>query len=401
MTSRCLRLTPTHSSLLLSQTRCLIITSGLSPLCDLCFMNRLWAEIDLNALKNNVNTAARTVGNNVGILAVVKADAYGHGAVTISRALEKMPQVKMLGVSSVEEGFELRESGVSAPILVMGVAPEGMAADAARAGLTFSVFTEECVSRLSSAAAETGKQVSFHLKVDTGMGRLGAEPENVAAIMEKARTAKNLHFEGVFTHLADSSGPAERTLTQVERFESAVSELARAGMPPRLRHIANSAAVQRFPGSFGNMVRPGIMLYGSSFDPSCLAPVMKVKTSIVRIRKMPAGMPVGYGGTFVTKRPTLLATVPVGYKDGYFRALSGRAKVSVGGAAAPVVGEVCMDFTTIDITDAGEVKAGDEAVLFGDGIVSAGDVAGWARTIPYEVMTVAGGMARKKAPESL
>ena len=362
-------------------------------------MNRLWAEIDLNALKNNVDTVARTVGSGVAIIAVVKADAYGHGAVEISRALEGIEQVKMLGVSSVEEGLELRESGISAPILVMGVAREREIADAARAGITFSVFTEKCLELLSSSALETGKQVCYHLKIDTGMGRLGAERENVAGIMEKARTLKNLYFEGVFTHLADSSGPNPgRTLEQIDRFRSVVSDLVRAGMPPRLRHMANSAAVQRFPESFGNMVRPGIMLYGSSFNPAGLVPVMKMKTSIIRIRKVATGTPVGYGGTFVTRRPTLLATVPVGYKDGYFRSLSGRAGVSVGGAVASVVGEVCMDFTTLDITDAGEVGVGDEVVLFGDGLVSVEDIAGWAGTIPYEVMTVTGGMACKKVP---
>lgn len=361
-------------------------------------MNRIWAEIDLGALEANAGISARTVGSGVGIIAVVKADAYGHGAVEISRSLVNSSAVEMLGVSCVEEGFELRESGVCAPVLVMGVVPDCRAVDAVKAGLTPSVFTENCVVSLSKAARRCGKKVGYHLKIDTGMGRLGAPKEDALRLVEKARSAGGLRFDGIFTHLAHSSAP-ERTPTfkQIAEFNSVISELETSGMRPRLKHMANSAAVQRFSESFGNMVRPGIMLYGSPFkDGGGLSPVMSVKTSVVRLREMDARKPVGYGGTFVTKKRSLAATIPVGYKDGYFRSLSNRAKVSINGKLAPVMGEVCMDFTTVDVTGIGEVSIGSEVVLFGDGAVSVGDVARWAATIPYEIMTVMGGRIRTK-----
>lgn len=359
-------------------------------------MNRLWAEIDFNALKNNVEISAQTVGNGVGIIAVVKADAYGHGAVEVCRTLEGAAQVEMFGVSCVDEGLELRDSGISGSILVLGVTPPDMMSTAVEAGLTLSVFTHTCLDALSATAANRGGQTSYHMKVDTGMGRLGADEEDVLALVEKASSLDNLRFEGLFTHLADSSGPAECTSRQINRFNYVISVLTDAGMSPPVKHIANSAAVQRFPASFGDMVRPGIMLYGSSFDSSGLLPVMKIKTSIIRIRKMEAGRQVGYGGTYMTRKPSILATLPVGYKDGYFRSLSDCGRVSVGGTAVPVVGKVCMDFTTVDITGVEGVRVGDEVILFGDENVSVEDVAGWARTIPYEVMTALGGGARKK-----
>ncbi len=361
-------------------------------------MNRLWAEIDLNALENNAGISARTVGSGVGIIAVVKADAYGHGAVQASRSLLNSPSVKMLGVSSVEEGFELRESGVSAPILVMGVVRDFQAFDALKAGLTPSVFTENCLVLLSEAAKKYGKEVGCHLKIDTGMGRLGAAKEDVFSLVEKARSIGGVRLDGIFTHLAYSSDPRrEKTLAQIAEFNSVVSALEESGASVRFRHMANSAAVQRFSESFGNMVRPGIMLYGSSLDGGCgLAPVMRVKTSIVRLREMDAGRPIGYGGTFVTKKRSLVATIPVGYKDGYFRSLSNRARVSVDGVSAPVAGEVCMDFTTVDVTGVRGVHIGSEVVLFGDDLVSVDDVAQWAGTIPYEIMTVMGGRSRVK-----
>lgn len=360
-------------------------------------MNRLWAEIDFNALKNNVELSARTVGSGVGITAVVKADAYGHGAVEVSKNLAKFPRVVMLGVSCVEEGLELRESGVSVPVLVMGVAGGRLVSDAVKAGLTLSVFTENCLDLLSRAAKKFGKKVEYHLKIDTGMARLGVAKEDVFELMEKARALPGLNLAGVFTHFACSSAPVpEPTLEQIAEFNSVVSELEKSGVRPRFRHMANSAAIQRFSESFGNMVRPGIMLYGSSFEKSGLAPVMRVKTSIVRIRKISSGKPIGYGGTFVTKKSSLLATVPVGYKDGYYRILSNRARVSVNGISVPVVGEVCMDFTTLDVTDVPRVKIGDEVILFGGGGISVEDVARWADTIPYEIMTLIGGKVSRK-----
>ncbi len=358
-------------------------------------MNRVWTEIDFNALRSNVELSARTVGKDVGITAVVKADAYGHGAVEISRKLAKLPPVVMLGVSSVEEGLEIRESGVSAPVLVMGVTQDCLVADAVKAGLTLSVFTENCLNSLSKAAKKSGKKVEYHLKIDTGMARLGATREDVFDLMEKARTLPGLNLAGVFTHFAHSSASEpEPTFKQIAEFNSVVSDLENSGVRPYFKHMANSAAIQRFSESFGNMVRPGIMLYGSSFEKNGLAPVMKVKTSVVRIRKIGAGKPIGYGGTFKTKKSSLLATIPVGYKDGYYRSLSNRARVSVNGVSVPVVGEVCMDFTTLDITGVPQVKIGDEVILFGGEGIFVEDVAQWAGTIPYEIMTLIGGKVR-------
>ncbi|WP_462137327.1 alanine racemase [Candidatus Mycalebacterium sp.] len=360
-------------------------------------MNRVWTEIDLNALRSNVELSARTVGSGIGITAVVKADAYGHGAVEISKELAKFPPVVMLGVSSVEEGLEIRESGVSAPVLVMGVAPDCLVTDAVKAGLTLSVFTENCLDSLSKAAKKSGKKVEYHLKIDTGMARLGAAKEDVFDLMEKARGLPGLNLAGVFTHFAHSSASApEPTFEQIAEFNLVVSEIENSGARPRFKHMANSAAIQRFSESFGNMVRPGIMLYGSSFEKTGLTPVMSAKTSVVRVRKIGAGKPIGYGGTFTTKKSSLLATIPVGYKDGYCRSLSNRARVSVNGVSVPVVGEVCMDFTTLDVTGVPQVKIGDEVILFGGGGISVEDVAQWADTIPYEIMTLIGGKVHRR-----
>ncbi len=362
-----------------------------------CLMNRVWAEIDFNALKNNAELSARTVGSEVGVIAVVKADAYGHGAVEISQNLANLPFVKMLGVSSVEEGLELRESGITAPVLVMGVMSDCRVVDCVKAGLTPSVFTENCLVSLSKAAANCDKRVDCHLKIDTGMTRLGVTKKEALALVEKSLGLDGLRIEGVFTHFAHSSAPRpEPTVEQISVFNSFVYDLENAGFSPRFKHMANSAAIQRFPESFGNMVRPGIMLYGSSFEKTGLTSVMRVKTGIVRIREIEKGRTVGYRGTFTTKKCSLLATIPVGYKDGYFRSLSNRASVSIKGIPAPVVGEICMDFTTVDVTDIEGVRIGDEVVLFGDEVVTVEDVARWSGTIPYEVVTSVGRATLKK-----
>ncbi|MFQ5787195.1 MAG: alanine racemase [Thermodesulfobacteriota bacterium] len=355
-------------------------------------MRPTWAEIDLNSLKFNFSQTKKLIGAYVGIMPIVKADGYGHGAVPVSKTLNESCGTDVLGVATVEEALELRESGIKSPILLLaGIYPNEYES-VLKNDLTPTIFSIANAYSLNDCAKKLGKKLKYHLKIDTGMSRLGLTINEISDFLNHALDFKNLEMEGLFTHFASADMEVgEFTFKQISVFKEIQSFLAKAGIKPKFLHLANSAAIQRFPESHMNIVRPGIMLYGSGIiQKSELKPVMKLKTKIIQLKKISAGVPVSYGGTFITKRSTVIATLPIGYADGYMRTLSNRSKVSINGHYAPVVGKVCMDLTMVDVTDVSGVKVGDEVTLFGDEKVSVDDVARWADTISYEILSITG-----------
>lgn len=349
------------------------------------------AEINLDNLRHNFSLAKKTAGCGVNFLAIIKADAYGHGAVSVARVLLE-EGASMLGVATVDEALELRESGIGSPIVILGGVYPDEVKSVLTHDLTPAIFSVESAASLNSCAKREGKVARYHLKVDTGMNRLGVTYESLPGFLECLSGFSCLAMEGVFSHFANADcGDVAYTNWQLSVFKSAIVQIINNGFRPRYYHIANSAGLLAFPESHFNMVRPGIMLYGaSSYNSSSLMPVMKLKTRVIEVKKLPVGSPVSYGGTFVTKRPTRVAILPVGYADGYMRALSNRAFVSIRGKRAPVVGSVCMDLTIIDITDIEDAGIGDEVILFGDEVVGVCDVAQWGGTIPYELLSITG-----------
>ncbi len=351
-------------------------------------MRPTWAEISLDSFRSNLDEVKRLVGRGVRVMAVVKAEAYGHGAARVSRAALRSG-VDMLGVATVPEALQLRESGITGEIFLLGGISPREAGAVVENTLTPACYSLDVLEALSGAAVKRGKTVGYHLKVDTGMTRLGVGPDKTSSFVVSSASLPAIRLEGIFTHLASSDiRGSDYTDYQLGIFRESLASLRASRIKYGSAHCANSASIQRFPDSHMDIVRPGIMLYGSgAMGESELRPVMKFKTRIAQLREITSGTPVGYGGTFVTKRETLVATLPVGYADGYPRALSNRAKISLAGRLAPLIGSVCMDFIMVDVTDIPGVCVGDEAVLFGDGLVSVEDVSSWARTIPYEILS--------------
>ena len=352
-------------------------------------MRPTWAEISLDSFESNLSEAKNLAGKNTRVMAVVKADAYGHGAARISEAAIRRG-ADMLGVATVAEAMELREAGVESEILLLGGVDPCEALTVVENSLTPACYSLRTLEALSEAAVRGGKEARYHLKVDTGMTRLGVGAGELESFFAVAAELPGTSLGGVFTHFASAENEdGEYTRHQMKVFREVLSSLDALGVKYGLAHAANSAALQRFPDSRMDMARPGIMLYGSGgLGEAALRPVMKFKTRIAQTRKAPKGTAVSYGGTFVAKRDSLIATLPVGYADGYPRKLSNRAKVSVGGILAPVAGAVCMDFVMVDVTDVPGVGTGDEVTLFGDGAVSVEDVSLWAETIPYEILSM-------------
>lgn len=351
-------------------------------------MNPTVVEIHLPSLRHNLQEVTRRVGT-AAVLAVVKANAYGHGAVPVSRAL-LAAGAHQLGVATVEEGLELRDAGVTAPILVMGGVHDIPAIQ--RFNLTPVLPSQDAVDTAARFANPRTGPLRVHLKVDTGMGRLGLAPDEALALL-RSGWPPNLHLEGVMSHLASADEPDGRaTEQQLTRFRVFLEAIRAAGLTVPPAHIANSAAILKYPSSHLDLVRPGLMLYGYTSGPTPsadLRPALTWKSRVIQIKKVDKDQPVSYGGTFVASRPSTLAVLPVGYADGYSRALSNKGRVLIGGRPAPVVGRVCMDLTVVDVTDHPAVRPGDEVVLLGQqgtATITANDLAAWQDTISYEVL---------------
>ena len=357
--------------------------------------HRTWAEVSLGALEHNYRTLRAMLPEGCRLLGVVKADAYGHGAVVIGRKLVELG-CEMLAVACLDEALELRRAGIAAPILIFGVTPPELANQVVEHDITQAVFTLELAQALSDAAAKQGKTARIHIKLDTGMSRVGVlanEPERAAEQAAKLCALPHLEHEGIFTHFANSDGDEEYTMLQFTRFLDTISCLENNyGVTFAIRHCANSAAALQYPCAYLDMVRPGIAMYGHYPDPSCcgldgpgLVPVMSVYTRVAAVREVPAGTAVSYGCTNVVERDTRLAVLPIGYGDGFFRLLSNRFQVEFNGRPAPIVGRICMDMCMVDVTDLPDVQAGDVATVFSADkpLEAAADL---VSTIQYELL---------------
>lgn len=351
------------------------------------------ARVNLAALASNYRRLREAVGHGVGVIAVVKADAYGHGAAPVARLLEGLG-VRGFGVATVEEGLELRAAGVRAPVLILGAAFGRDHAEVVAHELTPLVGDPGDVDRFAAAAAAAGRvRFGIHVKVDTGMTRLGVTAAGFDAFLTRCARHPSIRVDGLATHFASADEPdPAATEEQLRLFIGCLDRARAMGADPQVIHAANSAAALRFPRTRFDMIRPGILLYGSVppqvRDPG-VRPVMSWHTRINALREVAAGTRVSYGGTLVLTRPSRIATIPVGYADGYPRALSNRAQVLVGGRRAPVVGRVCMDLSMIDVTDVPGVAVGDPVTLLGgDGEqgIRSEELASWAGTISYEIL---------------
>jgi alanine racemase len=362
-----------------------------------------WAEVSLGALRRNFRLVQSHVGAGVTVCAVVKADAYGHGAIECARALEE-EGARWFGVTSTEEGLALREAGIRGRILLMTGFWRGEEEEVIRHRLTPAVWQSESLESLEDAAKrlKPSEPLPVHVKVDTGMSRLGLAPGEVAAFVEKLRAAPHVKVESVFTHLASAEiTDARSNAEQLAQFDRALAEFRRHGISPELAHTANSAAIASRPASWHNFVRPGISLYGyflpfvsstgSKTEQQALPvePVLSWRTTIVGLRQAGAKQGVGYNATYVTRAPMRLAVLPVGYADGFNRLLSCRGRVLVRGQEALVVGNISMDLTLVDVTAIPEAAVGDEVVIFGESgshKITASEHANLAGTIPYEIL---------------
>lgn len=355
----------------------------------------VWAEVDLDALAYNVRNIKKLIGDKE-MVAVVKADAYGHGAIDIVETLQKNG-VSRLAVAVITEAIELRKSGVNMPILILGYTPSDYGEELIKYDIEQTVYDLEYAKRLSEIAEKLNKKAKIHIAVDTGMGRIGFYPneQSVEDVVEISKL-KNIEIEGMFTHYA-TADEEDKTYTyhQFELYNKFNKSLEDKGVLIPFKHTSNSGAIMDLPETYLDGVRAGIILYGYypsdevNKDILPLKPILTLKTKVSHVKKMDKDMYVSYGRTFKTERESIIATIPIGYADGYSRNLSGKVKVIINGKFAKVVGRICMDQCMIDVTDIDDVKVGDEVILIGEdnGIkYNADDMAKDLGTINYEVL---------------
>jgi alanine racemase len=356
---------------------------------------RTYAEIDLDAIAHNVRELRRITDPSAELIAVVKADGYGHGAEMVGKTALKNGADR-LAVALVDEGLALREKGIDAPILVFGYIPPVLAETAIKNGLTLTVFSKDLVEALVLSSKRLGSPANVHVKIDTGMNRVGIKPEEAIDFIKWLKTQEGIIVEGIYTHFA-SADERDKTYakTQFGRFCRVLKELEEEGIKIPLPHCANSAAIIDLPETHLKGVRAGIAIYGLWPSPEVdhsrltLQPAMCFKTRVSRVKTVPSQVGVGYGRTYYTARESLLAALPVGYADGYTRGLSGRAEVLLKGKRIPVVGRICMDQCMVDATGLAEVEVGDEVVLFGrqgEQFLAVEELAEILGTISYELV---------------
>jgi alanine racemase len=357
-------------------------------------MRRTWLEINLDAVAHNLGVIRSLVGENVEIMAVVKANAYGHGAMEVGRVAVQNG-AGYLAVAIVDEALELREGGIKSPILVLGVYGDDPLQECVRQGIIFAVSDLKTVNRLSRIGIKENRKIKVHINVDTGMARLGIPLGQAIDFIQKVKEVRNVFIEGIFTNFTSADEEdKEPTWRQYQKFSHILSQLKEEGINIPLMHCANSAAILDMPSLKMNLVRPGISLYGLSpfssvFFNKSFMPVAEFKTKVVYLQKLGAGSEVGYGRTYITTRPSLIATLPVGYADGYSRLLSNRGKVLVRGTRVPLVGRICMDHCMIDVTEVPGVQIGDEVVIWGkqgQEFISVEEIAKLMGAITYEIV---------------
>jgi alanine racemase len=345
-----------------------------------------YAEIDLDRFEENVDVVARSLPAAARLIAVLKANGYGHGAVELAKRLTP-DLVAMIAVALLEEALELRGAGITLPMLVFGPLSRDQIAAGIENDVTPGVVGPEELAFVCDIARE--RDVAIHLKLDSGMGRMGVIESELPRVIEMIRAAPRLRVDGLYTHFANADDAGDPfTELQITNYDCMVAILRENGVGAPLHHFANSSATLRGLVRPGDFARVGIALYGTgpiTISGGTIAPVLRWRTEIMRLKELPAGHAVGYGTTFHTRRPSRIATLPVGYADGYDRRLSNNADVLVRGQRAPVVGRVSMDLVTIDVTDIEDASVGDEVVLLGDGI-TAEELAARSGTISYEIL---------------
>jgi len=357
-----------------------------------------WVEVDLDRFASNLRLIRALIGPDCGVFLVVKADAYGHGAIEIAEAAER-EGASVLGVATLHEGIQLRQAGCRLPIVILSPLLASEIEEAIAHGLDPTVADLDFARALSSAADAAERAVRCHVEVDTGMGRTGVLESEAEGLLVALSALPRLRLASVFTHFPDADGESvDFARTQTERFRALVAGLARHGIDPPRLHAANSAGTLNVPEAWLDWVRVGLLAYGHQppHTPALegLQPVMALKSRVVQIRELPAGHTVSYGRTFRSPRASRIGVVPVGYGHGYSWLLSNRGLVGVAGARAPIVGRVTMDLTMVDLTDVPSARVGDEVVLF-DGHSDAAspsleEVARWSETLPYEIMCTLG-----------
>ncbi|MFH1621520.1 MAG: alanine racemase [Candidatus Omnitrophota bacterium] len=356
------------------------------------YLRPTWAEVDLSAIEYNLKQLEKIIRNKAKIMVVLKADAYGHGAIEIAKRIKEC-NMAYFGVATISEAIELRRNKINIPILIL----ENLAYCEISALISYRItptIAELNIAKcLNSKLSRLGRKMPVHIKIDTGMGRLGIWHKDALSFIVELSKLKNIILEGVFTHFPSADADKEFTNAQIASFNKLIDELENENIFIPLKHMANSIAVVRHKNSHLNLVRPGLMIYGLYPDVKTkkiikLKPVMSFKTKITYFKKVPAGRSISYGRTFITKKISMIATLPVGYADGYNRMLSNRADVLIKGRRCPVVGRVCMDHIMVDVTGI-NAKLGDEVVLMGrqnDLEISAEEIANLCSTISYEVV---------------
>ncbi len=362
---------------------------------------RVIAEIDLDAIAFNMRNIRNITDKNTKIMGIVKADAYGHGAVETAKVI-LYNGADCLGVAIAEEGIQLRKNNIYVPILILGYTPKSMMSEVVKYDLIQTVFSYETALQLSQYAVSLGKVAKIHIKIDTGMGRIGFFPnDETIEIVHKISKLPNIEINGIFTHFSTADElNKDFTNLQYKKFKYIIDKLEKSGISFKVKHCSNSAAIMDL-GNFGfNMVRPGVIIYG--LYPSNevnkkvlnLKPAMTIKTHISFVKEVCENFFVSYGRTFKTERKSKIATIPVGYADGFIRRMSNGGRVIVNGEYAPIIGRICMDQMMIDITDVqGEVKSGDEVIIMGksgDKEIAADEIANLLDTINYEVVCMIG-----------
>ena len=363
-----------------------------------------WIEVDLNAIEYNLKAIKSMVGSGTKILAIVKADAYGHGAVKVSQALEQNG-IDMLGVAFPGEGIELRKNNINIPILILNPVISEQIEDVIKYSLRVTVNSLDIANEISITAKRNHRNIRIHVEIDTGMGGAGVCPDKALPFIKALLLIENLEIEGVFTHF-NSSEEKDKSFTyeQNKKFKEVIKQLENEKISIPLIHAANSAAILDIPDSYFNMVRPGLILYGifpsnyvsRNID---LKQAMSFKTKIINLKQLEPGSVIGYGRTFEILQQTTVATIPVGYKDGFNRGFSSLGEVLVNGIRVPIIGRICMDRCFIDVTNLPDVEIGNEVILLGNqgnetiSIESAAKLIG---TIPYEVVCNVGTKTLKK-----
>ena len=355
--------------------------------------NRTYAEVNLDAIRHNIDEVHKNIKEGTKVMAIVKANAYGHGAVQVAKAL--YDQVDAYGVAMIEEAIELRKAGIDKLILILGYTGEESYEDLVQYQISQTVYTWEMAEQLSETALKHGKKAKIHIKVDTGMSRIGYQVTEEAAD-EMAQLSKLPHIivEGIFTHFAKADEKdKEPTYQQIKLFRKMIDMLEERGVSIPIHHCSNSAGIVDIPEANMDMVRAGITLYGmwpsEDVDKTAISlkPALSLVTHVAYVKELPAGRAISYGGTYVTKEPRMIATIPVGYADGYARGLSNKGAVLIHGRRAPILGRVCMDQFMVDVTDIPDVKNEDEVILIGrdgDECITMEEVGGLSGRFNYE-----------------